>query len=565
MTHKGLTAALLALTVTLGAAPASLAADAFFPGDAPPPTQVTRDLTLKEAAQRGLIKLAAKGLGGEGDSVSLELQHKKVRGPITVTVRVEFTVKPRVSAELREAVANTVQDLAGQTEARLNRGFKTKGGDPISFKLELAFRAPEAEERFNYHQVLVINPTVDLDEPNPNYRSNVTHLGTPNKFGQQSGGTFAATGLNPTVLSHELLHLAGLGDRYADFYRVRGKDYPLPAPGMKPSDLKAFLKAHRPPLPAPPAGRTLSKNVPGTERCDIMGENFQLDCRKISRRDLDWFESQAGVQVTAQPGDLLLNKDASRQNMGVGFKTIVYAPPGSTTTADGISAYCIDKDRLFPSSEGFDVLGSARDLPGYAGLAPLLELSGRIQTGLEETPPGMLHAVWNVTDAASLDLSGTAQESRALLAQAGVPENSVPGGLASLPNPNAASEETGAVTGGEVLPAIASRPTKPAAETRLAYAQLYPARVRSGRGVRTDMLVSTTGDARTVTIKVERRARGRWRKVRSLRPRKARSGLATLPLALGRLQPGKHRLVVSLAGTFGPPSKLTLPLAVKRG
>ena len=367
MTHKGLTAALLALTVTLGAAPASLAADAFFPGDAPPPTQVTRDLTLKEAAQRGLIKLAAKGLGGEGDAVSLELQHKKVRGPITVTVRVEFTVKPRVSAELREAVANTVQDLAGQTEARLNRGFKTKGGDPISFKLEFAFRAPEAEERFNYHQVLVINPTVDLDEPNPNYRSNVTHLGTPNKFGEQSGGTFAATGLNPTVLSHELLHLAGLGDRYADFYRVRGKDYPLPAPGMKPSDLKAFLKAHRPPLPAPPAGRTLSKNVPGTERCDIMGENFQLDCRKISRRDLDWFESQAGVQVTAQPGDLLLNKDASRQNMGVGFQTMVYAPPGSTTTANGISAYCIDKDRLFPSSEGFDVLGSARDLPGYAG------------------------------------------------------------------------------------------------------------------------------------------------------------------------------------------------------
>ena len=451
----------------------------------------------------------------------------------------------------------------GRTEARLNKGLKTKGGDPIRFKLEFAFRAPEAEERFNYHQVLVINPTVDLDEPNPNYRSNVTHRGSPNKFGEQSGGTFGAAGLNPTVLAHEMLHLAGLGDRYADFYRVGGKDYPLPSAGMKPSELKAFLKAHRPPLPAPPAGRTVSKNVPGTERCDIMGDSFELDCVKVSRRDLDWFESQAGVQVTAQPGDLLLNKDSSRQNMGVGFQTTVYAAPGSTTTANGISVYCIDKDRLFPAAEGFDVLGPARDLPAYASLAPLLELSGRIQTGLEETPPGMLNAVWNVTDAASLEFSGSAQESRALLAQAGIPENSVPGGLASLPNPNAASGETGAVTGGEVLPAIASRPTKPVAQTRLAYAQLYPARVRAGRRVRTDMLVSTAGDVRTIAVRVERRKRGRWRKVRSLRARKARAGQAVLPLALGRLQPGKHRLVVSLAGTFGPPSKLALPLRVR--
>jgi hypothetical protein len=558
-------ALLLMLAVLLGVAPTALAADAFFPGDAPPPTQVTREFTLKEAAQRGLIKLEAKGVGGEGDAVALELQHKKVRGPITVTVRVEFTTKPRVSAEIREAVANTLKDLETQTEARLNKGFKTKGGDPISFKFEFAFRAPEAEERFNYHQVLIVNPTLDLDEPNPNYRSTVDHLGTPNKFGEQSGGTFNAANLNGPVLAHELLHLAGLDDRYTDFYRVGGKDYPLPSAGMKPSELKVFLRAHRPPLPAPPAGRTVSKNVPGTERCDIMGENLQLECRKISRRDLDWFESQAGVQVTAQPGDLLLNKDSSRQNMGVGFRTTVYAPPGSTTVANGISVYCIDKHLFFPAAEGFDVLGPARELPGYEGLATLLELSGRIQPGLDQTPPGMLNAIWNVTDAAPLEFSGSAEESRALLAQAGVSEDAIPGGLPYVPNPNAGSAETGAVTGGETLPAIASSETRPAAQARLAYAQLYPARVRAGRRVRTDMLVSTTGDARTITIRVERRAAGRWRKVRRLRPRKAPSGQAVLPLALGRLKPGKHRLVVSLAGSFGATSTVTVPLAVRRG
>jgi hypothetical protein len=56
----------LVLAVLLGGAPSALAAGAFFPGDAPPPTQITRDFTLKEAAQRGLINLEAKGLGGEG-------------------------------------------------------------------------------------------------------------------------------------------------------------------------------------------------------------------------------------------------------------------------------------------------------------------------------------------------------------------------------------------------------------------------------------------------------------------------------------------------------------------
>jgi hypothetical protein len=555
----------LLLAVLLGVAPSALAAGAFFPGDAPPPTQITRDFTLKEAAQRGLIKLQSKGLGGEGDAVALELQHKKVRGPITVTVRVEFTTKARVSAELREAVANTLQDVAPQTEARLNTGYKTRTGDPIRFKLEFVFRAPEAEGRFNYHQVEIINPTLDLDEPDPNFRSYVKHLATPNKFGEQSGGTFSAVQLNPKVLAHEMLHLAGLDDRYSDFYRVNGKDYPLPGTGLSPSQLKAFAKAHRPPLPAPPAGRTVVKNVPGTERCDIMGVGTFLDCRKLSRRDLDWFESQAGVQVTAQPGDLLLNKDSSRQNVGVGFQTTVYATPGSTTVANGISVYCIDKHLFYPAAEGFDVLGPARELPGYEGLAALLDLSGRIQPGLEQTPPGMLNAIWNLTDAASLEFSGSAEESRALLAQAGVPEDAIPGGLPYVPNPNAGSGETGAVTGGEALPAIASTETKPAAQARLAYAQLYPARVRAGRRVRTDMLVSTTGDARTITVRLERRAKGRWSKVRRLRPLKARSGQAVLPLALGRLKPGKHRLVVSLAGSFGAPSTVTVPLVVRRG
>jgi len=248
----------------------------------------------------------------------------------------------------------------------------------------------------------------------------------------------------------------------------------------------------------------------------------------------------------------------------VGFSTSVYARPGTTTTANGISVYCIDKDLFFPAAEGFDVLGPARELPGYEPLAALLELSGRIQPSLEETPPGMLNAVWNVTDAAELEFSGSAAESRALLSQAGVAENAVPGGLPYVPNPNAGLAETGAVTGGEVLPAIDSATTKPAADVRINYAQLYPERVRAGRRVRADMLLSTAGDVRAVSVRVERRQRGRWRKVRSLRPRRVDTGQTLLSQRLGRLQPGRHRLVVSVTDSLGTAAKVTVSLPVGR-
>lgn len=56
-------------------------------------------------------------------------------------------------------------------------------------------------------------------------------------------------------------------------------------------------------------------------------------------------DSRAGVSVVAQPGDLLLNKNAGNQNYGVGFRTTVFAAPGSVTIARGISVFCLDHDR----------------------------------------------------------------------------------------------------------------------------------------------------------------------------------------------------------------------------
>jgi hypothetical protein len=128
---------------------------------------------------------------------------------------------------------------------------------------------------------------------------------------------------------------------------------------------------------------------------------------------------------------------------------------------------------------GFDVGAKSNELPGYEGVARLLALNATIQPSLTESVAGMQAAIWNLTDASPLETSGTADASRALMAQAGVAEDSVPGGLPALGNPNAGSPATATVgAAGAVLPPVAAQAVTPAV-VRLDAAQLYPARLRS--------------------------------------------------------------------------------------
>jgi hypothetical protein len=549
--RRALAALVAALVLTTPTA--ALAAEAFYP-DEGPPTQVSRTLNLRDAAQRGLVKLSAKGGPPvAGDRVNLELAHKKVRGPITVTIRAEFTVKPRVSAEKQELVRQALPSYQRQLEAELNRrNYRTPAGDPLRFQPELRFRSPDAPKQPNFHQVLIVNPTIDLDEPDPSYRSRVFGLGTPNRYGEARDATFSSLSFGePSVLAHEFLHLAGLDDQYVDVYHVNGRDYPLPSAAETKAELTRFAKSHKPPLPPPPAGKVRARNKPRVSPCDIMGTGAHRACRRLSKRDLKFFDDQAGVSVVAQPGDLLANKDQTRQNFGVGFKTTVFAAPGQTTVANGVSIYCIDKDLGPPLFETFDVLEPAGATPGYEPVARLLELSGRLQASVDEPVPGMLWAVWNVTDAVNLDTSDQPAAARALLAQAGIAENSLPQGLPHLPDPNAASPDTAALGGGGVLPPVPSQATEPPPLVTLTFARLYPARVRAGRRARADLLLSTLGEPESVELTVQRRAGRRWRRVRTLPSRKVKlSGDIVMSLRLGRLRPGRHRLVVAV-GRFG--------------
>jgi hypothetical protein len=553
--------ALTTLALLLGAGsgvdPAT-AAEAFFP-PLPPPTQVSRQLTLQQAAQAGLVKMQAKG-GSEGDAVSLELEAKQVHAPIVVTIHAEVTVEPGKTPEEEGAVRQLTTLIQQQAQADLDRNaYKTSGGDPLSFVLDYRYRTPEEPPRPNFHQIKIINPNVDLEEPDPRYRNAVNRGAVPN--GETPvDATFSSYQLQPSVMAHEAMHLAGIGDRYGDFYVVGGREYPLPKLGMNPRELKEFAISHK--LPPPPQGHGKSGNEPGTDKCDMMGVGEDLSCHKLAQRDVDWLASQAGVQVVTTAGESLLDKESERQNFGVAFKTTVFAAPGSTTVAPGVAVYCLDHDRFFPLTSGFDVGPQLSELPGYAGAAKLLALNGANQPGLNDSVTGMQAAIWNITDGTPLATSGSAEESRALMAQAGVAEDSVPGGSPPIADPNAAAPTTGAIgADGAVLPAIPAQPIASPPPFRFYGAQLYPKKFPPG-AAKAQLLVGTTGAVEGLSVQVQHKVKKKWQKVKTI-SRKLTPGRVPVGLGFGKLKPGKYRLLVAVSGGPETATAQTVPFSVK--
>jgi hypothetical protein len=176
----------------------------------------------------------------------------------------------------------------------------------------------------------------------------------------------------------------------------------------------------------------------------------------------------------------------------------------------------------------------------------------------------MQAAIWNLTDATPLATSGTAVESRALMAQAAVTENSVPGGLAPIANPNAGSADTGAVdAAGAVLPPAPAEEAVPPPPIRFDSAALFPARLVAGRSVRADLVLATSGDVTQLALRIQRRAAGRWRAVRALPDRELAATTTTVPVTLGRLARGRYRLVVAVSGSDGTAVVQRLPFRIR--
>lgn len=525
--------ALAALLVALSAAAPALAGQAVYPA-VRAPTEIARVMDLESAARAGAVQLTSKGIAASGDQVQITVTGKPVRAPIRVTVHVEFI--PPSDVILDDAF---LAAMKSRVEARLAAAAPaTTGGSPVSWRIDLRARTADAEPRFGYHQITLV--TGDA-------RSFVNGNAQPNV---PSGALTGTWELEPPagqtitqIWAHEVLHLVGYPDHYRDVYKVGNKRYPVPdnVDDDDPAALAAWRRGHTPPIP--PGGKIVAQFKRGTGPCDILGSGTYKDCAKLLPDDINWLAGYAGLEVEAKAGDLILNKSSDSQNFGVALDTFVFAGPGQTTTAEGLGVYCLDRERHTPSAgQTFDVLGpaAARGEPGMAEVARLLALAGQKQTGPDDVIQGMDNAIWAVTNG----VPPLSDETRALLAEAGVPE--VPAvAYPELTSPNAASPSTGGVEPGGVEPPADAPPVEAAVPDGLS-ATLYPgARLPAGKVQRGELEIAARGAERQVTVTLQRKAGKRWRARAGLRLTVTTGNDAVFaPVRIPKLLRGSYRLKV---------------------
>lgn len=529
----------VALTALAGLAALPMAAVAYG-GPLPPPTEVSRTVSLTDAAARGMVDITGKG-GYSGDQGKVDLRWKPTPGPVTITFRLEFTGLADPAAD-RAAISAAVAKAVSTLNSEVPTG---PGIPPTRFAIEYELTRGGATPLAGHHHITVVK--------NPDYRSNVDG-GSVNTSTEQEGTWAMSDLLNPRAFAHEAMHLAGLPDRYEDVYTAPGgARYVLPRGLDDTAEVKAWLKAHVPPIPL--GGTLASAPHPGAG-CDVMGAPFAA-CARIRRSDLKNLIAQAGVRLHADPGELLVNKDATRQDFGVGQAFDLFAPRGGTATANGLVVYCVDARLHIPTAGGaFDVIGPADALgdPSLARLAAVLRIVG----GLPPDPDvpqdqrrGAQEAVWAVTDPGFEDLALVGDGTRALqiLRSAGIDPSTVTD-TPQIENPNAGAPGTAAVTpGGTVLPAPAPAPEPPAVVTRLEHLGLSQTTFRAGRPARPSLAVALTGTTRMLRIRVDRRVGTRWRTLGAFPARMVQPGDdQILGLTLGRLRVGTYRLRVAGVG-----------------
>lgn len=503
--------------VALSAALVGTSVNAAGPSTAPcppgqGPTTISKRLSLADAAKLGAVKLTAKG-GYNRDAVAVDATWKPADVPVTVQIDIEVSSYPGgpTAAQVEKSIES---NLPPRTAA---------DGTKVKFDVVARDRAPGASPSPCFHQTQIV--------PKSDYRGEAGAPDSDPFITPQSGEWPTGRGKvgDRQIWTHEALHLAGLEDQYSNYYRVGGKDYPMPD-NFDVED-KAAVKKWAESKGLDPKGAAGTKADPGHEN-DIMGDVFGGK-EKLTQADVDRFAAFGADRLTieSKPGDVLLNKNGSDQNLAVGAPFELTVEPGKPGHADGLVAYCIDLRRHSPGEgDGFDVLGPAAAQPEAAmqHLQRVLEVAARLQPAALESTPGAQDAIWRITDDTPLD------DGAAIYAMAGVPDETF--NAPHFDNPNAASPETRAVGTTGVLPQSAPVPY-------LASLKAKPAKLPKGEQRTITVTVAVKSARDRVRFELQRRKGSEWRRVEKLGGRNLKPGKPAVKLTILAQRPGALRLV----------------------
>jgi hypothetical protein len=492
------------------------------------PTTISKRVSLTDAAKLGAVKLTSKG-GYNGDAVAVDATWKPAAVPVTVQIDIEFSGFPG-GPSAAEVEASIEKNLPEREAA---------DGTRVKFDIVARERGPGAPPSPCFHQAQL---TADSDFRGEAGETDGNPLTQPQSGEWPSGRGEVGDG---QIWTHESLHLAGLEDQYVQVFRIGKKDVPIPdsVDIADPSQVEAWAKSKGIDYSKGKAG---TKPTPGHEN-DIMGDVFGGK-EKLSKADLNKFAliGKNRLTIEAKPGDILLNKDGSAQNLAVGAPFELTVSPGKPGHADGLVAYCIDLHHHIPSEgQGFDVLGpaGAQPEPAMKYLQRVLEVAATLQpTALTETP-GAQDAVWRISDDTFLE------DGAAIYAMAGVPDETF--NAPHYADPNASSPTTSAVSLTGVLPRAKPVPY-------LSRLRAKPSKIPAGKLATLKLHVTLKGASDQVTFQLQRRLGGEWRYSGNLGGRGLKPGKRTVKVTIEKQRPGPIRVVA-----VGKASSVIAPLKVR--
>ena len=508
------------------------------------PTSIAKDVSLKDAANAGIVKLTAKG-GFSGDVMAVDGTWKPIAGPVTVRMNIEVTSEPGApdASALEQAV-----------EAKL-AGAKASNGTPVNFDVVVRQRAPGATPTPCFHQVRMLN-----DKEYRGLAGDGSDPLTTVQTGEWPSGRGAVG--DRQIWTHEALHLAGLEDQYQSVFKVGNKFYPIPDT-VDIDDKQALSDWAKSQGLNSKAGAAGTRPKPG-HKTDIMGDVFK-GTEKLTQLDINNFAAIGSntLNIKGNPGDILASKDPSLQNLGVGGPLNLTVKKGQPVHVDGLVTYCVDLGRHIPTSGTvYDVLGpaGAQPDPVMQALQRVLEEAARRQPAPLQTTPGAQQAIWRVTDNSAPFAD---DEANAILAALGIASDTK-FEERHFNDPNTGSPDTAAVSPTGVLPPAAPISEADAGVLPLPTPKLAAVRVRKQRASRRRTVINATVVVKNaedlVKLTLQRRRGRHFKTLKKFQPNALTPASNLVALPVPRLSPGKYRLV---GQGFG--GKATGRFAVVRG
>ena len=189
--------------------------------------------------------------------------------------------------------------IAGDKQVldRAYHGAQATDGGLLTFTFDIVDRAPGAAPRPCFHEV-IMHPKADV-------RSNMSDFGP-----KQLTGDWEAK--ESWAWPHEVGHALGLKDQYVDYFVFKKPGHPdIPLPeNATPAEIKAAIGPHF----SLKDGTVVSKSNAGT------GDDLMAAVRngRLAQAAVDLLARSAELVIYDVPGEILLNKDVSAQNLVVG-------------------------------------------------------------------------------------------------------------------------------------------------------------------------------------------------------------------------------------------------------